>query len=89
VLDTRGFFAHLYVPVLVFEVDPDFVHATPFEILVAASAGAATMTPPATTSATDKDAILRSMEEPFVVISVILATEYLKNSDNPPRVGKV
>jgi hypothetical protein len=61
VLDKRGFFAHLYVPRLVLDVAPDFVHATPFEILGAASAGTATMTPPATTSATDNDAILRSM----------------------------
>jgi hypothetical protein len=42
-------------------VAPDFVHATPFETLGAALAGTATMTPPATISATDKDAILRSM----------------------------
>jgi hypothetical protein len=61
VLDTRGFFAHLYVPRLVLVVDPDLVHATPFEILAAASAGAATMTPPATISATETDAILRNM----------------------------
>jgi hypothetical protein len=38
------------------------VQATPFEILGAACAGTATMTPPATMSATDNDAILRSME---------------------------
>jgi hypothetical protein len=61
VLDTRGFFAHLYVPRLVLVVCPDFVHETPFEILAAASAGTATITPPATTSATEKDAILRNM----------------------------
>jgi hypothetical protein len=42
-------------------VAPDFLHATPFETLVAALAGTATMTPPATISATDIDAILRSM----------------------------
>jgi hypothetical protein len=61
VLDTRGFFAHLYVFPLTLVVAPDFVHATPFETLGAALAGTATMTPPATISATDKDAILRSM----------------------------
>jgi hypothetical protein len=61
VLDTRGFFAHLYVPRLVLVVCPDFLHATPFEILTAASAGIATMTPPATTSATENDANLRNM----------------------------
>jgi hypothetical protein len=42
-------------------VAPDFLHATPFETFVAALAGTATMTPPATISATDNDAILRSM----------------------------
>ena len=61
VLDTRGFFAHRYVPRLVLVVCPDFLQATPLEILVAASAGRATITPPATTSATEKDAILRNM----------------------------
>jgi hypothetical protein len=44
-------------------VEPDFVHATPFEILAAAWAGTATMTPPATMSATDNDAILRNMKD--------------------------
>jgi hypothetical protein len=61
VLDTRGFFAHLYVPRLVLVVCPDFLQATPFEILAAASAGTATMMPPATISATETDAILRNM----------------------------
>jgi hypothetical protein len=73
VLDTRGFFAHLYVPRLVLVVAPDFLQATPFEILGAASAGIATMTPPATMSATDNDAILRNMKRPFVVMLTILA----------------
>jgi len=72
VLDTRGFFEHLYVPRLVLDVEPDFVHATPFEILGAACAGRAIMTPPATMSATDNDAILRSMEKPLVGILLIL-----------------
>ena len=76
VLDVRGFFAHLYVPRLVFVVEPDFVQATPFEILGAACAGTATMTPPATTSATDNDAILRNMKEPSLVMVPILATGY-------------
>jgi hypothetical protein len=75
VLDTRGFLAHLYVPRLVLVVDPDFVQATPFEILVAASAGVATITPPATMSATENDVILRNMEEPLVVMLLILATK--------------
>jgi hypothetical protein len=73
VLDVRGFFPHLYVPRLVFVVEPDFVHATPFEILGAACAGTATMTPPATTSAIDSDAILRSIGKPLVGIMPILA----------------
>jgi hypothetical protein len=72
VLDVRGFFPHLYVPRLVFVVEPDFVQATPFEILGAACAGRATMTPPATMSATDNDAILRSMKKPLVGILLIL-----------------
>jgi hypothetical protein len=62
VLDTSGFFAHLYVTLPTLVVDPDFVHATPFETLVAACAGTATMTPPATMSATENDAILRNIE---------------------------
>jgi hypothetical protein len=45
------------------DVAPDFVHATPFETLTAASAGTATMTPAATTSATENDEILRSMKD--------------------------
>jgi hypothetical protein len=53
----------LYVPRLVLDVAPDFVQATPFEILAAASAGTATMTPPATMSARDNDAILRNMKD--------------------------
>ena len=88
VLDIRGFFAHLYVPRLVFVVAPDFLQATPFEILTAASAGTATMTPPATMSATDNDAILRSMEKPLVGIMPILATGCSKEAGNPPRIGR-
>jgi hypothetical protein len=43
--------------------------------LVAASAGTAIITPPATMSATEIEAILRSMKGPFVVLVAILATE--------------
>ncbi len=87
-LDVRGFFAHLYVPRLVFVVEPDFLQATPFEILTAASAGTATMTPPATMSAADNDAILRNMKEPSVGILAILPTECSKKAGKPPRVGR-
>ena len=73
---TSGFFAHLYVPPLVLVVAPDFLHATPLEILVAASAGTAIITPPATMSATEIEAILRSMKGPFVVLVAILPTEH-------------
>ena len=83
-----GFFAHLYVTLPTLVVDPDFVHETPFETLVAACAGTATMTPPATMSATDNDAILRSMKEPFVVMRAILSIEYLKKTENAPRVSR-
>jgi hypothetical protein len=58
----------LYVPKDVFDVWPVFLHATPLEILVAASAGVAIMTLPATISATDSDAILRNIYVPFVVM---------------------
>jgi hypothetical protein len=60
VLDMSGFLAHLYVTLPTLVVEPDFVQATPF-VTGAACAGTATMTPPATMSATDSDAILRSM----------------------------
>ena len=68
-LETNGFLAQRYVPPLVLVVCPDFLQATPFEILVAASAGTAIMTPPATMSATESDAILRNIYVPFVVMS--------------------
>jgi hypothetical protein len=88
VLDTRGFFAHLYLTVPTLVVVPDFVQATPFETLGAALAGTATMTPPATISATDKDAILRSMKEPFVVIEAIVSIYCLRKTENTPRISR-
>jgi hypothetical protein len=88
VLDTNGFFAHLYVTAPTLVVDPDFVHATPFETLAAALAGTATMTPLATIRATDNDAILRSMKEPFVVIEAILSIYCLRKTGNTPRISR-
>ncbi|CAB4786366.1 unannotated protein [freshwater metagenome] len=59
VLEVNGFFTHLYLLPLTVVVALSFVHAAPFETLAAAVAGAATITPAATTSATVTEANLR------------------------------
>jgi hypothetical protein len=58
---TVGFLAHLYVPLLVFDVAPDFEQGTPLLILAAALAGTAVTTPAINRAANDEDAILRNM----------------------------
>jgi hypothetical protein len=58
---TVGFFAHLYVPLLVFDVAPDFEQGVPLLIFTAALAGTAVTTPATRRPAIDEIAILRNI----------------------------
>jgi hypothetical protein len=59
------------------------VHATPFETLAAALAGAAIITPPATTSASVREASLRIRKTSIGYVLMVASPE-LKTPENPP-----